>query len=444
MTSMTGTLPLLTLFLGRLFQDRKVWLLPVTAYAVVGALALTVTAGARSFWGIEGDWGGFYTLLSIFALMLLSIPLMGLAGSAARLLARRRDERLSSLRLIGASSWTVRSLAVTEAAVLAAVGLVVGTVVYLALMPLVGLLQFAGRPIGVAGMWLGVPMLLLVLGVLMLMAVGSSVMGLQRIEISPLGVRTRQAPARAHWVRALVAVGAVVAAQVLVRSTGAQDMAMVLVMMLIGFGLPMLALHFIGPWLIAVLTRRTLRRADTPERLVAARSVLESPQQAWRQIGGVAVTTYIGVVGGAGFALAGAASSTGMRAEDMLMTQDLRTGVLLTMLISFLLTACSVGITQAAQVLDRAELYRGLGQLGMTRTHLDGIRRRAVVGPLWIVLGFALTAAVVTTLPVLGLSLVLAPVSMLVVAATLIGGVLLVRGGVSASGPTLRGVLAAA
>ena len=129
MTSMTGTLPILTLFLGRLFQDRKVWLLPVTAYAVVGALALTVTAGARSFWGIEGDWGGFYTLLSIFALMLLSIPLMGLAGSAARLLARRRDERLSSLRLIGASSWTVRSLAVTEAAVLAAVGLVVGTVV---------------------------------------------------------------------------------------------------------------------------------------------------------------------------------------------------------------------------------------------------------------------------------------------------------------------------
>lgn len=46
--SSAGTLPVLRLFLGRLFQDRLVWLLPVTAYAVVGALALTVSAGARS------------------------------------------------------------------------------------------------------------------------------------------------------------------------------------------------------------------------------------------------------------------------------------------------------------------------------------------------------------------------------------------------------------
>lgn len=33
---------------GPAVQDRLVWLLPVTAYAVVGALALTVSAGARS------------------------------------------------------------------------------------------------------------------------------------------------------------------------------------------------------------------------------------------------------------------------------------------------------------------------------------------------------------------------------------------------------------
>src|SRR5699024_9060023 len=73
-----------------------------------------------------------------------------------------------------------------------------------------------------------------------------------------------------------------------------------------------------------------LRRAKTAQSLVAARAVLESPQQAWAQIGGVTLTTYIGVVAGAGVSLANmgmddaAASMT--NAEINLLT-DLRTGV---------------------------------------------------------------------------------------------------------------------
>jgi hypothetical protein len=440
-TGRGATASVLRLFLGRLFADRQAWGLPVAAFAIVGTLTLLVAGGASSFWSITGDLAGFYLMLSVFALMLLVFPLAGLAGAAAKLLARRRDERLSSLRLLGAGTGTVRTLAVMEAAVLAAVGLVVGVAGYLVLMPVAGLVPFAGRPIGVQGMWLGGPWLAAVLGALLLLAVLSSLAGLRRIEITPLGVRTRQQPARVHWLRVVLAMAGVGVAQLVLQVAGAGNMMLFLIMLLIGFGLPLLALHFIGPWLVAAVTRWSCRRARTSEQLVAARNVLESPQQAWRQVGGLAVTVYIGVVGGAGMGLADAASAEGARPEDLMLMADLRTGVLLTMLIAFVLTACSVGITQAAQVLDRAGMYRGLGRLGMTPATMEAIRRRSVFGPLWIVLVFSVGAAVVTTLPMIGAAIVFSPASMALVAGCLAAGVVLIRLGVAASRPTLRGVL---
>jgi hypothetical protein len=437
----SGTAVVLRLFLSRLFSDRQVWVLPVVAFAVVGSLALTVAGGASFFWSLPEDVGGLYRILAAFAVMFLVAPMAGLAASASKLLARRRDERLSSLRLLGASSVTVRSLAITEAVVLAATGSLLGVVGYLALMPLVGLLRFAGGPIGVGGMWLGVPGLLAVLAVLLLVALLSSIGGLRRIEITPLGVRTRQTAARVHRLTVVVAVVGVLIAQVLARVYGIGDLAVATTLLLAAFGVPMLALNLLGPWVILVVARRRWRRARGAEELVAARDVLESPRQAWRQVGGVALTTYVGVVGGAGLALAGSAGSGSARPEDLILLGDLRSGVLLTMMFSFVLAACAVGITQTALVLDRGPLYLGLSRLGMTADQLHRIRRRAVLGSLRIVLGVTVAVAVVTTLPVLGMALVLSPTSVLVIVVCLAAGVGLVRLGVTASRPALRTVL---
>lgn len=256
-----GTVAVLRLFLGKLFSDRQAWVLPVAAFAIVGTLTLLVAGGASSFWSITGELADPYLMLSVFALMLLVFPLAGLAGAAAKLLARRRDERLSSLRLLGAGTGTVRTLAVMEAAVLAAVGLVVGVAGYLVLIPVAGLVPFTGRPIGAAGMWLGGPRLAAVLGALLLLAVLSSLAGLRRIEITPLGVRTRQQPARVHWLRVVLAMAGVGVAQLVLQVAGAGNMMLFLIMLLIGFGLPLLALHFVGPWLVAVVTRWSWRQA---------------------------------------------------------------------------------------------------------------------------------------------------------------------------------------
>lgn len=446
---MSATTTVTRLFLSRLFTQRQAWMLPVAAFAVVSALSLSVAGGVRFFFTLDEDivseTGAIYMILAGLAAVLLVVPVASLAGAAARLLARRRDERLSSLRLLGARASLLRSLTIVEASVLAIIGSLLGVLGYLVLMPLAGLLRFAGGPIGVDGMWLGFPGMLAVLAAIVFIGVVASIGGLRSVEITPLGVRTRQRPARLHWVRIVAAVVLLIAAQLFANMLGAGSIMIAVVMVLVTFAVPMVALHFIGPWLIKLITSWRLRRANTASGLVAARTVLESPQQAWAQIGGVALTTYIGVVGGAGMSLANMSSqdqnSAAMNPAQLHLITDLRTGVLLTMVIAFLLSACSVAITQTAQVLDRAPLYQGLHRIGMSSAQLESTRRRAVLGPLWIVLVFTLIAAVATALPVLGIAVVVSPVSMLVVAACLALGVGLIWAGVRSSAPTLRTVI---
>ncbi|MDR5710858.1 hypothetical protein [Nesterenkonia flava] len=149
--------------------------------------------------------------------------------------------------------------------------------------------------------------------------------------------------------------------------------------------------------MLKVLTGRQLKRARTVERLVAARSVLESPQQMWKQIGGVSITTYAGVV----------------------------------------------GINQSAQVLDRRHLYVSLHKVGMSRAQLQRIRTLAVMRSLGIVVTIALLAAAVTAFPIIGLAVLSAPATVATALAVLALGVGAVYGGVHATRSTLARVVPA-
>ena len=54
-----------------------------------------------------------------------------------------------------------------------------------------------------------------------------------------------------------------------------------------------------------------------------------------------------------------------MAAEEQVLLGDVQRGVLLTLAVSFIMTACAVGISQTAQVLDRRDLYVALSRMGL-------------------------------------------------------------------------------
>src|SRR5690625_1610604 len=176
---MSATMTITRLFLSRLFANRQAWLLPVAAFGVVSALSLSVAGGVHFFFNLDeatmAQTGGLYMILASLAAILLVVPVASLAAAAAKLLARRRDERLSSLRLLGASARLLRTLAVVEAAVLAVVGSLVGVIGYVLLLPLSGLLRFAGGPFCTTGMLLGVTVIMIVIDVIVQFVVVGSI-----------------------------------------------------------------------------------------------------------------------------------------------------------------------------------------------------------------------------------------------------------------------------
>ena len=417
--------------------------LPVVAFAIATALLLTTLAGAMSFFRWHDELGFTYQVLAIFASALLLVPLASLGGSAARLSARRRDDRLATLRLLGATTGFVARLTVLESIALAVAGGLIGVALYLALTPLVGLLSFRGAPIGAGALLLN-PLVVaaVVVGVGLLAGVSAAI-GLRGVVVSPLGVRTRQAAPRSHWVRVLVGIGILAAVVFCVANPSLLGGALtVIIVLAVAFAAANAVLGLVGPFVIRRFAASGLRRASTPQRLIAARSVLESPKAAWRQVSGVAMTTFIAVFAGTALAMIGAVSGERADRDQVILLGDIRTGVFITLAISFVMVACSVGVSQASAILDRRDLYVSLDRLGMPVRTMNAARVRAVLSPLRIVTVGSAVTAVVIVLPMAGVALVLAPLSLLTIAASITAGIAVVWLGLVATRPVLRRVLA--
>lgn len=400
-------------------------LLPAVAFAVTTALLLTVVGGGVMFWNWpDQDLAATYQTLSGLALALLVIPLASLGGAAARLSARRRDDRLATLRLLGATSTAVVSITVLESALVAAVGAIAGVIGALAISPLVGLIHFGGAPIGASAILLGpLTVATVVAGVVLLAAVSASV-GLRRVVISPLGVRLKQSAPRVSWWRALIGGVIVVTAFVILQSFALlPSYTAIAIAIAAAFAVGVAVLNLIGPWIVALIARVQVSRARTAQRLIAARTILESPKAAWRQVSGLSMTSFVAVVGGTGTSFL---IESGGPAEELTLYSDVRTGIIITLVASFLMVACSVGVNQASAVLDRRDLYVGLDRVGMPRAVLEAARARAILVPLcWVAFGSAALGGLLV-FPLAGYALMVAPASLLVVALAFVAGIALV------------------
>ncbi|ALX66876.1 FtsX-like permease family protein [Microbacterium sp. XT11] len=419
--------------------------LPVVAFGIVTALVLTVVGGAQSFWAWTDAYAPLYQALAAIALALLIVPLMGLGGAAARLSARRRDERLSTLRLLGVTPAGVGVATVLESVLLAGAGAVAGVLGYLALSPLIGLIPFRGEALGVAAVLLPVPSVMAVVGAVLVVAAGSAALGLRRVVISPLGVRTRAAASGVHWWRIVLGLSAIAMAFVLI-SVVPQIAGLVttIVVLSLLFGAALAVLNLIGPWVLKVSASRQLRRAAVPERLLAARIVLDSPKAAWRQVSGIAMASFMAVFAGTGVSLMNVLGAEGAAASDIALVEDMRTGLIITLVASFLMVAASVGVNQASGILDEHELHRSLHYLGVPLETVDRARRRAIMSPLLITAIGSAVCAGVLVFPLLGIAMIVAPLSLLTITLVVGAGIAVVWLSTTATRPLLARSFAAA
>ncbi len=417
-------------------RERLTLLLPLVAFAVSTGLLLLVVAGTALFlsWGDDP----VYPALGAFACALLLVPLFTLSGLAARLSARRRDDRLATLRLLGATARTVTGLTILESTALALTGAVAGIALYVLAVPLVGLVPFRGAPIGAGALWVSPAVVVAVVLVVGLVAAASAALGLRQVRISPLGVRARTDAPRLHGSRPVIALAVLVAAGgALTLAAGSTELLILVVVMCGAFFGAIAVMNLVGPWALRLVAAGQLRATRSVAGLIAARTVLEDPRAAWRQVSGVAMTTLVAVIAGAVVTMTeGAADST-----DPLIP-DIRTGMLLTMGMAFVMVACAVGVSQAAQILDRRELWVALERAGMPRATMRAARRGEILLPLVFAVASCAAVGGLLVLPLIGTSVLFAPGTLLVLVGCAAGGVALVAAAVAATTPVLGAVLA--
>jgi len=230
---------------------------------------------------------------AIGAIVIL-FPILILIGTASRLAATRREERYAALRLVGATPGQVNIIASVDTVASALLGAMLGIGIFALVQPAVADVAITGARFfpkdvtptlwGYIAVFIGVPVA----------AAGASVLSLQRVRISPLGVSrkvTPPAPKMSSIIPLLIGIPLFIVAILFTKSNNSGFVALVA---LLGFVLAMIGLIVGGPWLTMQLGRLLVRFTGGASSLLAARRLTDNPQAAFRAISGLVLAVLLG------------------------------------------------------------------------------------------------------------------------------------------------------
>jgi hypothetical protein len=233
---------------------------------------------------------GYSQAIAVVA-VLLTVPAILLVGSAARLTAARRNQRLAALRLVGATPGTVVVLTAAETALAAFGGAVAGLALYAILLPVIAMFPLAGGPWSAADLWIGLGPALLTLVLVPAMAAVSATIALRQVSVSPLGVAQRVSGRRPRAIRLLGMVGAWIL--LLVGALSFRGGSAGILLLLLGMGAVIGSLSLVGPWIAWLLGKVLLLVSRRPPTLLAARRIIDDPKAAFRSVSGIVLAGFI-------------------------------------------------------------------------------------------------------------------------------------------------------
>ncbi|MBQ1513875.1 MAG: ABC transporter permease [Bifidobacterium sp.] len=345
---------------------------------------------------VMDTYAGGHVILAAFTCLMLIVPFISLAGSAAR--------------LAGATTAQVVKLTALDAAIQALFGAIIGIIGYVAVMPLIMLLKFQNRHFTFEQLWVGLPVLTGVLVGVTVLALVSSLITLRRVAITPLGVMNRAAqPLPAAW-RALIFL--VVMAGLYAMLSNASMFAgfaglgenAVLVLVFGAFFVGFTMVNVVGTWVIAKRAKARARRPKNAAVMIAARRILDNPKRAWRNVSGVGLAVFIAVITSVGTSVSQPRGGDPLNPATLYM-RDIGTGGLLTLAFAAVRAAVSSGVMQAGSVYDQAAEYRMLRLEGTDERTLARARFAEVFTPLNTVVLVSGCGSMLLLFPIIAMTL---------------------------------------
>jgi cell division protein FtsX len=252
-----------------------------------------------------------YRFAFAFGTVALLLPIIIMVGTATRLSAARREERYAAMRLVGATPRQVAVVASVESFVAAALGAVLGSLVYVALSSQVAKVNVTGVrffPSEVA------PGVLGYLGVLILvpaLAAFAAVRSLRRVQYDPLAVArkaTPKPPTVKRLIPLLLGAALFVVAVNMPASSNADGVVYPSLV------LTMWGVVFAGPWVTMWASRLLARIGGGAATVLAARRLADDPRATFRTVAGVTVAVFVGTAVAGVLPTAVAAQTSGDRA----------------------------------------------------------------------------------------------------------------------------------
>ncbi|TBL33107.1 MULTISPECIES: FtsX-like permease family protein [unclassified Micromonospora] len=315
-----------------------------------------------------------------FALLLLAVPVLALAGQSARLGAPARDRRLAALRLAGATPGQVTRVAMLETGLAALVGTLVGLAVYLGGRELLHRPDAQGQLALPTDVLPSVPAIAAVtLGLPLLAAVGTALL-LRRVATTPLGVFRRAGRTRSPqpWPALFIGGGVVVTAlaEPLREAVEGVDTDWIAILLALGLFAVVTGVVLGTGWLSHAAGRLLHRLARGPATLLAARRLTDDPWTSSRTFAALLASVLIGA-GAATFRAyfqlrqrieqeeSLAAEYLGDDRSFYLNTMDL---VDLAVLVAVVIATAGLLVTLVEGIVSRRRAYAALVATGVPRT----------------------------------------------------------------------------
>ena len=221
---------------------------------------------------------------------------------ATQLGSAQREKRYAALRLIGATRKQVSRIIAVESLSAAAVGIVVGSLAYLAVLPLMSQFEFNGVRFWQSDLTVQSSHYLLAVIVTLLFCLIANWWGMRHVQVSPLGVaRSGKVSKRPRAWRLILLVPGLITFIWLSLPSGtdwlrdnAGDSAAPLLILIVGIMSVMFGLLLAGPWLTSNISRLAARRTKSAITLLATKRIAMQSSRIFRSVSGVVLALFAG------------------------------------------------------------------------------------------------------------------------------------------------------
>ena len=245
-------------------------------------------------------YSGMTAILLFIGAAILFVPIIIFLTIATQLGSVQREQRYAALRLIGATRWQVTQIISFESLAAAVIGVGVGTVAFLLVLPLLGGFYFDGMRFWPSDLAVPMTQYISIVVTILLLCVVANWWGMRHVQVSPLGVARRQVSSKRPHIIRLVPLVIGLAIYAWMATIGkswvaenAEDEIALLVLMT-GVMAIMLGLLTAGPYLTRLIAKQAAKSTRSASTLIATKRIETQFKPVFRSVSGIVLALFAG------------------------------------------------------------------------------------------------------------------------------------------------------